>query len=760
MKKVSMLSILVLSIVTFMPSLVIAGSPAEDMVGVMPDSVLGFAVTSGGDSVAPAFNASALGKLWNSPDVQKFYLGVKGQVFAKIETEGGMDDDDKKAFELAMELLNTAKMCPIIGGAAVKGSDAEVPVYGFVIVKAGERKEAMAKILTELNGLADPGEIVDVKVGEFTMHGATNAPLYYGWAGEYFVIGIGDDGHEAIKNLSNPDAGTAGAYFSRLEDNGDALAIYVDLNRSAKLIKETAERNNSGDEIETIAKVIKELGLSQIDSLSLRAGFSGLDLVCDELIEMPSPRTGIFTHIKPIDMSMFNVVDENAVTAITANVDINGIYGLVLSLIEGIAPPTEFAKMEDGIAGFEEMIGVSIREDIMGSLTGKMVVYTTAPGKNPEAPRGAIAFIAETDDAESLAKALDSLGELAAEESDGVLQVSSIDKDGQTYRYWTAMPLAIAQVLPSWTIADGYLVIATCPSLCEQAVARIKADSPNGSLGGDAGFAIATANLPDELLTLKYVDTKAQFKQMMTTMQQFWPMATMFLTSQGVALPAMLPTGGEAVESMTPSYEYTWFDDSGLRYHYNGSGIEANLGAVGGLAIGTAVVMPALSKVKSQAQEIVLAADHGYGTMQNLKQIGLGCHLYANDHDGVFPTDLNVLVAEYGVEAEMIVSSQKPADFEGPSFIIVTGQTIDSPLTNILIYENTEYLNHGCSSINALYCDGHVEKIDVDRFITELMATYDQMGVEMPVIRFMETEVGPGDEPGSIEVTIINHDEI
>ena len=206
---------------------------------------------------------------------------------------------------------------------------------------------------------------------------------------------------------------------------------------------------------------------------------------------------------------------------------------------------------------------------------------------------------------------------------------------------------------------------------------------------------------------------------------------------------------------MEPSYEYTWFDDSGLRYHYNGSGIEANIGAVGGLAVGTAVIMPALGKVKAQAQEVALVAENAVVSTDNLKQVGLGCHLYADDNDGLFPSDLGAL-AVYGVEAEMLESLHKPADFEGPSFVVIVGQTIESLPTNILVYENTEYLNHGCSSINTLYCDGHVEKIDVGRFITELKATYDQIGQEMPVVRFLETEVGPGDEPGSIKITIIN----
>ena len=372
MKKMLKLSVLMLSLVLFVSSLAIAGSPAEGIVGVMPDRVLGFAVTSGGDSVKPAFEASSLGKLWNSPDVQKFYTGVKGQVIKKME--GEINPADKEPFENMLELINIAKMCPVIGGVAVKAADAEVPIYGFVIVKAGSHKEAMIKVIAKIEIQADPGEIVDVKVGSFTMHGAADEPFYYGWAGEYFVIGIGDDGHEAVKNLSDPDAGTAGAYFSRLEGNGDALAIYVDLNRSANLIRETAERDGGKEEIETIAEVIEELGLSEIDSLSMRAGFSGLDLVCDELVEMPSPRTGIFSYIKPVDMSMFNVVDAEAVTAVTFDVDINGVYGLVLDLFEGIAPPAEYAEMEQGITSFEQMIGVAIREDMLGSLTGKMVV--------------------------------------------------------------------------------------------------------------------------------------------------------------------------------------------------------------------------------------------------------------------------------------------------------------------------------------------------------------------------------------------------
>ena len=90
-------------------------------------------------------------------------------------------------------------------------------------------------------------------------------------------------------------------------------------------------------------------------------------------------------------------------------------------------------------------------------------------------------------------------------------------------------------------------------------------DSGTKSIRSTEGFKKATANLPGNLISFRYNDTKTQFNQTMMAMQQFWPMVTMYAQKAGFKLPVVLPNLSHIAEYMGPSYEYSWFDNQGIR---------------------------------------------------------------------------------------------------------------------------------------------------------------------------------------------------
>jgi len=135
--------------------------------------------------------------------------------------------------------------------------------------------------------------------------------------------------------------------------------------------------------------------------------------------------------------------------------------------------------------------------------------------------------------------------------------------------------------------------------------------------------------------------------------------------------------------------------------------------------------MPALARARQQAKNVV--------SMNNLKQLGLSVIMYADDHDGKLPDNLEQAKQYYG-NPKVLESPLKPKGFAGPSYIYVNnGQSmkIKSPSRQIVIYENPKYCK---DTINAVFLDGHVERMKRDRFRESLEATYKQLGREMPEI--------------------------
>ena len=85
----------------------------------------------------------------------------------------------------------------------------------------------------------------------------------------------------------------------------------------------------------------------------------------------------------------------------------------------------------------------------------------------------------------------------------------------------------------------------------------------------------------------------------MVSAQQFWPMATMGLASEGIFLPAMLPQIQDAISKINPSVSYTWHAADGIHSSYKGSGLEMSTGAIA--SVGAAVAIPALAKAKKNS---------------------------------------------------------------------------------------------------------------------------------------------------------------
>jgi len=721
------LTVILLAGFCHVESAVSADSPVDNLMRVLPDNVVGFGGGSGCDYLKPAFEKSILGRIWNDPEMQSFYHAIKEQITAKVNQAGnpaigGVVNDVLEALQLAISR-------PVVIGAAGKESKDGVGVYGFLLLEAGVKKERITAAIAKLEGRAGD-EIVDVKIGAYTMHGPKDAgdvPGYWGWVGNYFVFALNDGEGLAIKYLKNPRSGST--YLSNVPATGDAMAMYVDFQKMADLVKQIASHENS-DMGGRITAVLKELGLSNVRNAKFRAGFAGADVVGDELLEVEGPRTGLPGCLKPIDIFLFDAVDARAVSAGAVNIDVALLSETVMNAVKTAAPNEISSDIDQAISAFEADANVSLCKGLVENLAGPMVAYAMPMGAIAEAPAGGVAFIAKLKDGAGFEKNLTAVGVYAAAKSKGMFQVGSQSQsDGTVVHTWMVAPLMMAQIMPSWTVLDGRFVLASNINLCILAAKQATSKDPKStSLRSTEVFTKLTTNLPANLVSFKYTDSRAQFSQLLMAAQQFWPMATMMAGQQGVKLPMMLPTFSEIVKDVGPTVNYSWWDSKGLRSHYKGMGIEASAGGIAGVAVGMAVLMPALARVRSLAQRVVS------GT--NISGLAKACIMYANDNEqGRFPPTLEKLIELDYVSAKQFESRRKPKGFSGPTYIYVVGQTSAMNPGNVLIYENPAYCREG---VNAGFVDAHVEFLKRDDFMRRLEATYKRLGREMPEIKFKD----------------------
>ena len=188
-----------------------AGSPAEELTRVLPDNVLGFVATSGGDGLKAGFERSILGRMWNDPGLKAFVKSIEKEVLPKLRQEIN-DPDAPRIIEDGLGCAKLALSRPIVVGAARKQGGEGPPVFGFAILNAGPHKAEIASALGKLESHAYDGDIVDVTVRGLKMHGhkqADDIPLYWGWVGNYLVAAVNDSEGLAVKYLSAPRAATS-----------------------------------------------------------------------------------------------------------------------------------------------------------------------------------------------------------------------------------------------------------------------------------------------------------------------------------------------------------------------------------------------------------------------------------------------------------------------------------------------------------------------------------------------------------------------
>ncbi len=717
--------------------MVAGASPVEELTKRLPDGVVAFVGTSGGDALKGDFEKTSLGRIWNDPGVRSFYEAIKTQVLAKMQEKGTGPNEVKQADMIAgMAELVVGR--PLIFGVAPLQGPVQVkekpPVYGFLILDAGTQKAKFEDLVKNLEALAGAESIADVDVGAAKMRGPKDKkdlPMYWGWLGNYLVVAANDAAGAALQYVQKPRAAVP-AYLQKVA-GGDALVVHADLQRTIGLVS-AAARQEDPKAADTITAVLKELGLSGMRTLTLRAGFAGPDVVVGSLLEVPGPRTGLLATLKPVDPAVMDMVDARAVTAGAANLDLASAYDTILRAIK-TASGEAGAKVEKGLAAFESQTKLSVRRDLLGSLAGPAVFYTLGTGAVPEAPMGGAVALVKLKDADLFEKTMTSLGDFAAAQSKGQFQAGAQKRDdGRTVHTWMIPQLAMMQIMPAWSVANGYAVIGSNAGVHDTVVKQMAATgAERKSIRDTPGYKEAAAKLPGDLVTLNYADSRTQYTQMMTMVQQFWPMASMFAAQAGLKLPAALPSLESIIKDMKPSLRSRWLDSDGLHMQYRGPGVEVSVSSVAGAAVGMGILMPALAKTREVAYRKTSQA--------NLQGIGKACLLYANDNGDKLPPDLQALVKEVELSPKSLESKRKPKDFNGPSYIYIPGQTVSMYPGNIVAYENPEFCTDG---VNVLFLDSHVEFMKPEAFRQELKGTYERLGKPMPEIKFKGEGEGEG----------------
>lgn len=651
---------------------------------------------------------------------------------ALAEEEGG--SQTRAPLEAVVELLRMARAHPCgIGLFDVVLSDGQPDIQAALVVAAGAEAPRLADAIRKLLALgADATTFEPRPVGsaELMAGRVLDWPftLLWGVHKDCCVLALGEAA--AAKVIACLDgqapalAGVDEVRFDRQKVKARPDGTHVDMYADVQRIVERGTalaRELAGGLPALVDPLIEELGIRAV-----RSKYLYYERQAD------GPRMAIFAHVvgprkgllalwdqAPLTDDDLRIVPRNAYWAQVWNLDLAKAWQEARRVIEALAPDA-LTMVDGGLATASAMLGVPLIDGVLPALGDTWALFD-APDHGGLLLTGTV-LVAEVRDVEALEAVLARIVQIATplvEETEATLVKKEAMHGGHKVHYLLLAGVP-APVAPAWGFAGDRWVFGLFPQTVAAALKQVDPQTRGPSLLDHPDFAAARPKLPRTVQAVGYLDTRYLTRLLYPLVNALQMVGTSMLGAHGAELDlAVMPPVAELAGKMHTYVGVTAVDDDGVLYDTIGDGGQLALGGVAGAALGTMVVVPSFKRGEDAARSVVSAA--------KLQAIGVGCHVWAGDHQGKFPGSLDDLVSGSFITEDQLVSPRDPEG--GVAYIYIAGQNTDSNPRNVLAYERVI----DAEGTNVLFLDGHVEWMKLEPFKQALRETYRRLNRESEI---------------------------
>ncbi len=542
-------------------------------------------------------------------------------------------------------------------------------------------------------------------------------------------------GFRASKPGNEPPASiTTDERYTGAFDHGDAtrhMSFYLDVPAGLAALRETVAFDNGEEDLADFDRFVQGFGVDGLGRFAGASGFVDRQWQSTLTLEAPAPRRGFIRLLDqgPLRTDTLKLTTKTSPWARTFRFDALHTYDTVIGTIRGLLEEPEVEEMDQDLAQFREQLGFDLRDDLLALLGADWLVYADASFGGMYGTGLAVVHDGLKDPEALDARLHDLTKKFNAEgQRNGMpfqwMPVTVGELDVQT------LPIPIFS--PSWVIADGRLVFANSPQSVFAAVQAAR--DPERHIETSDAFAAVSpwfedvAGNPQAKLTSRMVvDTQRTAVTVHQTITMFAAMLGGEVQRElGVSPLEAIPPLNTLTPHLGPAGSVSWVDDAGFHsrsrmpfpgatllspeaYFYNTEP------AV--LAAGTGIMLPALGAARREARQTA--------AMSHMRQILIGMHTYAVDHEGRFPPNLDVLHTDDYLPNDDVF--RHPADerpFAEPSFLLVLPgarhEDVEQAGQTIALIEREDF--DGDGMINVGYADGHVERHTLehaDELLTE-----------------------------------------
>lgn len=690
-----------------------AVAPAQPLADRLPADTIVYLGFTGTQNV-PGFAGTHAEALLQQSNLPEIFRQVIPQAIAKAkQKQPGDAEQMQAAYEIASLVARNPTAVFFAGLRMPEQGGEPLPKLGIVCRVGGEAEALRLKIANKIR------------------EGDADSPVRVIADGQdlAIVIGYDDDQSPLVAGGAGGLAASPSFVAARKQVHPDpAGCFFIDVEKLFELIDGIVAQEAPPEAGAMYQKVMDASGLRGLKHAMVTGGFDGKDWMSQSYLAAPAPRSGLLKLMDgpPVTDELLRAIPVDADLAVAGSFDAGKLIAELREIAGKIDP--QYQKFFDqGLGAAQMAIGTPLQAGVLDPLGTHWAAYTSANVSGGGLP--GLVLINRTDDPEKAKRGLMAVSIFANNSAATALKGKEITVQGRQFKSgdlainYVAAPL----VTPSWAVSGNYAVFALYPQTIIDANKQLVAGGK--SILDHPGYQAMRQRLGQKDVSGVYFadlpKTAPQTYGGLLVVSRLVGFADLF----GIQTPpVVIPPYSVLAEHLGPAGGVSWVDDAGVHgkvvQPFPGAGVfQGSAGAgpaiVGQAALLTSIALPSLTRARETANRVKCAT--------NMRQIGLGAMLYANENQGKFPEDLGTILKTQDIAPEVFVcpsddmsgvqmeelrrrQGDERSDWltENSHYVwLGAGKTTREGAEVVLMYERPE--NHEFDGINVLFADGHVE---------------------------------------------------
>jgi hypothetical protein len=693
---------------------------AQPLADRLPADTLLYAGWRGADSMGPGFAGSHLKVVLDASDFSQLINEFLPAVFQRIAQE---DRDAAQVLPIMAAIGRPMWKHPsalYFGGLDMAAGPEPLPRLAM-LCDAGPDAPQLLQTLKDLVAKAQQGggpPIAVKEVNGLVVVALGNVPASLGQPGGASSLTSEKGFKDAMAQVGKDPS----------------IAFYVNFEGIIALADQIVAQQGPPEAKQMWPKIRDNLGLGGLKRILYSGGFDGKDWMDTAFVAAPAPRTGLMkmAEAAPLPADALKVAPKTSVYAAAGRFN---LAGLVSAIRQGIGQfdPQAQAQVDQFLAQVSQALGFDVQKDFLAALGDQWVIYTD-PNTGGYGLVGTVIVNKLADPAkfeQSASRLEQFLNQLIASQMSQEKEKITISFQSRAVGGVTLHYLAVPLVTPTWAVKDGNLYLAFYPQTVIGAAEFASSGKPS-ILQNDSFIALRKRLAVDNADGVAFSD----LPRVAPTSYGDWVALTRlvgFGDIFGVKSPLLImPPMDKLMAELDVAGAASWADDAGFHLKsvspFPGSTalasdpMTAYMSGAGPTALMVSIMLPALSRARETANRVKSASQ--------LRQIAVGCMLYANEHNGAFPPDLGTVLQTQEVGIDMFVSPLSGQEIPPE----VRAMTRDQQAQWVNAHSDYVYLGKGKkntmradepfayekleigqqrsrSGTNMLYGDGHIEWI-------------------------------------------------